>query len=109
MFQNKSGEGHQNYSLQFVPWLLSIDGQLGFSEIQAELANLPILPNFPAKFGKFAKSCQNVFKFYFLLEYLNFIFRPVWINFQELGTLERLGRLGKLGKFSKFIPEKLKC
>ena len=29
---------------------------LSFSEIQAELANLPTLPNFPTKF---AKICQN--------------------------------------------------
>ena len=65
--------------------------QLGFSEIQAELTNLPILPI------SLPDQPNLIFKFHFILEYFNLKLSTCWPQSDVFSLKVRiLARLGKL-------------
>ena len=64
-----------NYNFHLLVICTNGMKQLGFSEIQAELTNLPILPNLPnflpnfVKLKKYLKCIKiKIFKIYFILD-----------------------------------------
>ena len=81
---------------------------MGFSKIQTELTNLPILPNYvkiknPLKVLKF-----KILKFYFILEYFNFKLSTCWSQSNVFGVKSKdFSKIRKIWLFRQGISENL--